>query len=157
MIGLMALIFNRFTLYASVVAVVAAGLYAYRSSLIQHGYDQAMAQVREAETDRLRELLKENSRLVGVVEKLHAQADKQKQDIAAFRARQRLNADRLRNQEADHQRRLAAASAEAVRGYAAHLDGNLERCRGDVERFSAEAAGCSVSAWTLKNYVDSLP
>lgn len=152
-----ALLFNRFTAAGLALAIAAAGFYAYRASLIQQGYDTAMAQVREAETDRLRELLRENSRLVGVVKGLQDVADKQKQDIAAFRARQRADAQRLRDQEAEHQRRLAAASAEAVRGYATHLDGNLERCRGDVERFAAEAASCSTAAWTLKGYIDARP
>lgn len=151
------MLFNRYTAILAALAVAAAGFYAYRSSLIQQGYDQAMAQVREAETDRLRELLKENARLVGVVKGLDDVAQKQKQDIADFRARQRADAERLRDQEIDHQRRLAAASSEALRGYAAHLDANLERCRGDIARFSAEAAGCSTSAWTLKAYLDALP
>lgn len=151
------LLFNRWTAYAVGAAVVVGAAYSYRTSLIQQGYDQAIAQVREAETDRLRELLKENARLVGVVKGLDDVAKKQKQDIADFRARQRVDAKRLRDQEAEHQRRLAAASAEAASRYAAHLDGNLDRCRGDVERFSAEAAECSVTAWKLKNYVDALP
>jgi len=154
---MISLLFNRFTLYAALVAMALAGAYAYRSSLIQMGYDQAMAQVKEAETDRLRELLRENSRLVGVVEKLNAQAEKQKQDIAAFRARQRVDSDKLRDQEANHQLRLAAASAQAVRNYATHLDGNLERCRSDVERFSSEAASCSVAAHQMNDYLKELP
>lgn len=152
-----ALLFNRYTLAAAALAVAAAGFYAYRGSLIQQGYDTAMAQVREAETDRLRELLKENSRLVGVVKGLQDVADKQKQDIAAFRARQRADAQRLRDQEADHQRRLAAASAEASRRYAAHLDGHLDECRGVVADLAAEAASCSTAAHTLKGYIDARP
>ena len=154
MIGLL---FNRFTLYAALVAMAVAGAFAYRSSLIQMGYDQAMAQVRDAETDKLRELLKENSRLVGVVEKLNAKAKQQEQDIKAFRARQLVAADKLRAQEADYQRRLAAASAEAVRKHAKELDSHLGRCTEDVERFAVEAAQCSGAAHTLNDYIKELP
>lgn len=153
----MSFLLNRFTLYAALVAMAVAGAYAYRSSLIQMGYDQAMAQVREAETDRLRELLKENSRLVGVVKGLQDEADKQKQDIAAFRARQRADAQRLRDQEVDYQRRLAAASAEALRRYAKDADSHIDDCRGVVEELASEAAACATAAWTLKKYIDALP
>lgn len=152
-----ALLFNRFTAAGLALAIAAAGFYAYRASLIQQGYDTAMAQVREAETDRLRELLRENSRLVGIVKGLQDVADKQKQDIAAFRARQRADAKRLRDQEADFGQRLAAASAEALRRYAQVIDSDLGRCAEDVERFAVEAAQCSVAAWTLKEYLDALP
>lgn len=152
-----ALLFNRFTAAGLAIALAAGAYWNHRGNLIQQGYDTAMAQVREAETDRLRELLRENSRLVLVVKGLNEIADKQKQDIAAFRARQRADAQRLRDQEADHQRRLAAASAEAVRGYAAHLDGHLDECRGMVADFAAETASCSTAAWTLKNYIDARP
>lgn len=151
MIGLL---FNRFTLYAALAAAAFAGAYAYRSSLIQMGYDQAMAQVREAETDKLRELLKENSRLVGVVQGLNDVAQKQKLDIAAFRARQRSDAQRLRDQEAEHQRRLAAASSEAVRGYATFLDGHIEECRSMVADLAGEAASCASTAKTLIDYLN---
>lgn len=154
MIGLL---FNRFTLYAALAAAAFAGAYAYRSSLIQMGYDQAMAQVREAETDKLRELLKENSRLVGVVQGLNDVAQKQKSEIAAFRARHRASEQRMRDQEAEHQRRLAAASAEAVRGYAAFLDGHIEECRSMVADFAGEAASCASTAKTLIDYIKELP
>lgn len=151
------LLFNRYTAAAMLLALLAGGYWIHRVSLIQEGYDEAMKQVQIEENDRLRELIKENTRLVGVVKGLQDVADKQKQDIAAFRDRQRADAERLRSQEAEHQRRLAAASAEAVREYASHLDGNLEGCRSDVARFSAEAASCSAETWKLKGYVDALP
>lgn len=154
MIGLL---FNRFTLYAAIAAMAFAGWTFYKDSLIKRGYDQAVAEFQEAENTQLRELLKENSRLVGVVEKLNAKAKQQEQNIKAFRDRQRVDADRLRSQEADYQRRIAAASAEAVRKHAKELDGHLGRCTEDVERFATEAAQCSGVAWTLKDFVDELP
>lgn len=152
-----ALLFNRFTLYAALAAAAAAGFYAYRGSLIQQGYDTAIQQVREAETDRLREQIRETGRLVGVVKGLQDVADKQKQSIAAFRARQRADDQRLRDQEADHQQRLTAAGTEAVRGYATHLDGHLEECRSVVAGFASEAASCAVAAHTLNDYVKERP
>lgn len=151
------LLFNRFTLYAAIAALAFAGAYSYKSTLIQRGYDQAMAEVQEAENDKLRELLRENSRLVGIVEKLNAKAKQQEQDIKAFRTRQRVDAQRLRDQEADHQRALAAASAEAIRNYASYLDGHIDECRGMVESLSAESAACSTTAHTLNDYLKERP
>lgn len=154
---MLGLLFNRFTLYAAIAALAFAGAYSYKNSLIQRGYDKAVAEFQEAENTQLRELIRENSRLVGVVEKLNAKAKQQEKDIAAFRARQRAHADELRTKEADYQRRLAAASAEAVRQHAKELDGYLGRCTEDVERFATEAAQCSGVAWTLKDFIDELP
>lgn len=151
------LLFNRWTAYAVGAAVVVGAAYSYRANLIQQGYDRAMGEVREAETDRLRELLKENARLVGVVKGLDDVAKKQKQDIADFRARQRDADQRMRDAKADFDKRLAAASAEALRRYAETVDGDLGRCTEDVERFAVEAAQCSIAAHALKAYVDALP
>lgn len=153
----LALLLNRYTLAAAAVAVVAAGAFWYRGELIQTGYDTAMAEVQVAQTDRLREQINETSRLVGVVKGLQDDAQKQRASIDGFRDRERVAAARLRDQEIEHSRRLAAASSEALRIYAASIDGNLERCRADVERFAAEAARGSVAAHALKNYVEALP
>ncbi len=151
------LLLNRYTAGAAALALVAAGAFWYRGELIQTGYDRAMGKVQVAQAERLREQISETSRLVGVVKGLQDDAQKQQASIDGFRDRERLAAARLRDQEADHQRRLAAASAEAVRIYATAVDGNLERCRADVKRFAEEAARGSVAAHTLKNYLDALP
>lgn len=153
----LALLLNRYTAGAAALAVVAAGALWYRGELIQTGYDQAISEVREAQADRLREQINETSRLVGVVKGLQDDAQKQRESIDGFRDRERLAADKLRAQEADHQRRLASASTEALRLYAASIDGNLERCRADVERFAAEAAAGSIAAHALKQYIDAIP
>jgi len=154
---MIALLLNRYALAAALVATLLAGAYWYRGELIQTGYDQAMTEVQIAQADRLREQISETSRLVGVVKELQDDAQKQQASIDGFRDRERVAAQRLRDQEADYERRLAAASSEALRIYAASIDGNLERCRADVERFAQEAARGSVAADTLKNYVDALP
>ena len=154
---MIALLFNRYALAAALVAALLSGAYWYRGELIQTGYDQAMTEVQIAQADRLREQISETSRLVGVVKGLQDDAQKQQASIDGFRDRERLAAQRLRDQEAQHRARLAAASAEALRIYAASIDGNLERCRADVERFAQEAARGSVAADTLKRYIDSLP
>lgn len=153
----MALLFNKYTAYASGIAAIAGAAYWYRGELIQTGYERAMNEVQVAQAERLREQIKETSRLVGVVKGLQDDAQKQLASIESFRNRERLASERLRDQEVEHQRRLATASAEAVRIYAQAIDGNLERCRADVKRFAAEAAAGSVAAHTLKNYVDALP
>ena len=154
---MIALLLNRYALGAALLAALLAGAYWYRGELIQQGYDSAMAEVQVAQAERLREQAKETSRLVGVVKGLQDDAQKQQASIDGFRDRERLATQRMREQEADHQRRLAAASAEALRIYAASIDGNLERCRADVERFAAEAAAGSIAAHTLKSYIEALP
>lgn len=151
------LLFNRFTAGALVVALAGATYWMHRQSLIQQGYDQAMKQVEDRQNERLREHLKETARLVALVKGLDDETVQQRQDLEAFRARERDAADRMRAAQADFERRLATASAEAVRRYAAATDGNLERCRADLARFAAEAVTGSRAAHTLKTYVDSSP
>lgn len=152
-----ALLFNRFTAGALGLALLAGAYSMHRSSLIQQGYETAMAKVREAENDRLRELLREHSRLVLLVKGLQDAQEAQKREVARFRDGQRVADQRLRDAQADFDRRLAAANAEALRRYAKTVDGDLGRCEADVERFAGEAAQCSIAAHALKGYVDALP
>lgn len=151
------LLFNRFTAGALAVALAAASYSMHRQSLIQSGYDQAMKQVADRENERLREQIRETARLVALVKGLDDETEQQRQDLDAFRARERDAAERMRAAQADFDRRLATASAEAVRRYASATDGNLERCRADLARFAAEAVTGSRAAHTLKSYMDASP
>jgi hypothetical protein len=152
-----ALIFNRFTAAAVGVALVAALYLAHRDNLIQQGYDTAMNEVKLGQADLQRELVRERSRLISIVQGLHHVQENQRQALAKFRAGQRDADQRLRDAKADFDRRVAAADAEALRRYAEAIDGDLGRCTADVERFADEAAQCSIAAHTLKGYVDALP
>lgn len=143
---------------ALMVASAAAGAYTFhRQALIQKGYDTAMGEIRENETDRLREQIQATARLVGVVKGLTDAADLQKQAIAGFRAGQRDAVQRLRDQKADFDERVTTATADALRRYAQATDGDLERARADVERYGLEAVQCSIAAHTLKGFEDARP
>lgn len=157
MIPWTALLFNRYTAGALGAALLAGAYWAHRSSLIQQGYDAAMTEVQLAQADLQRELIRERSRLITVIQGLHHDQDTQRKALAQFRDRQRAADQRLLDAQADFDRRLAAASAEALRRYAQAVDGDLGRCESDVERFAHEAAQCSIAAHTLKGYVDALP
>lgn len=143
---------------AAMVISAAGGAYVFhRQALIQKGYDTAMGEIRENENGRLREQLQETARLVGVVKGLTDEAKTQKQMVAQFRDGQRDAVQRLRDQEADFDKRVADASADALRRHAKTTDGDLGRCRADVERFGLEAVQCSIAAHTLKGFQDARP
>ena len=151
------LIFNKVTLGLAIAGALAWGYTQHRQNLVQQGYDAAMRDVQDREDTRLREQVRETSRLTGVVEGLNNEAKVLEQQVGLFAGRWR-NAERLySDQESDFQRKLTDASAKAVRDYAQASDRNLERCRQDVARFAGEAAIGSVAAHTLKSYVDAGP
>jgi len=151
-----ALLLNRYTASAALVVAVGAGAWAYRAHLIQTGYDRAVTELREQQTDRLREQMAETSRLIGVVNGLNDDLKTSQKTVASFAARQRAAADQWVREQADFERRAAAASAESLRRYAQATDGNLERCRADVARFAGEAATASAAAHALNKNLDAL-
>lgn len=151
------LLFNKVTLGLAVAAGAAYVYVEHRSTLIQSGYDSAMRDVQDREDVRLREQVRETGRLIGEVERLNNEEKAMRREVDAFAGRWR-DAERLyAAQDGDFQRKLANASAAAVRKYATASDGNLERCRQDLGRFAREAAEGSIAAWTLKQFVDRGP
>lgn len=149
-----ALLFNRYTLAAAAGLALAASAWAYRAHLVNtadaSGYARAVAELQAAQAERLREQARETARLIGVIQKAQDAYNTQTADVAAFRDRARAAERRLRDQARELDARLATASAASLRDYAAASAGNLERCRGHVERFAAEAASCSAAAHALK-------
>lgn len=149
-----ALLFNRYTLAAAAGLALAASAWVYRAHLVNtadaSGYARAVAELQAAQADRLREQARETTRLIGVIQKAQDAYNTQTADVAAFRDRARAAERRLRDQARELDARLATASAASLRDYAAASAGNLERCRGHVERFAAEAASCSAAAHALK-------
>lgn len=150
-------LFNRFTAAGLVLALLVGGYWVHRGNLIQQGYDTAMTEVKLAQADLARELIRERSRLITTIEGLHRDQQAQRLALNKFRSGQRAADQRLRDAQADFDRRLATASAEALRRYAEVVDGDLGRCEQHVERFADEAAQCAIAAHTLKGYVDALP
>lgn len=154
MIG--ASLLTRLAGLALVLAALAGMYLAHRSQLIQQGYDTAMGEVRDAQSQRLREALRETSRLIGVVKGVQDVYARQGADLEAVRARLRAADDRVRQQKADFAHRVAAATAASLRDYAQASEDNFERSRKHVERFGLEAAGCARTAEALKANLDAL-
>ena len=150
------ILFNRYTVAAALAAALAAAGWAYRGALIQQGYDKAMAEVTAHRADMMRELVRERTRQQGIIKGLQDAYTQQTADVAAFRSRLRVADSKLRDQARDFERRIATASADSLRRYAAAADGNLERCIGDVERFATEAASCASGAYALKRNLDAI-
>lgn len=155
--ALLPLVLNRYVGAAVLAAGAWWGFVQYRDGLIQSGYDTAMEEVRAFNDDRKREQQREVSRLIELVRQLEKDNAANEKMVADFNARHDDLADKLRAQERDFDAKLKRASAEAVREYAKAVDGNLEGCRLSLKRFAGEAASCSGTAHTLKNYVDQTP
>lgn len=139
-------------LLAGAVACFAGwGYQLHKRALIKQGYDQAMAQVQQAEAIKVRELLREYSRLVERVNRIQHDYQTEQARVADFRQRLRAADHSLRQQAADFADRLATASAESLRRYAEAADGDIERCIGHLERFAGEAASCAAAAHALND------
>lgn len=110
----------------------------------------------EAESAALREIQRELARQIQLVQGAQDAYQTQRQAVLALRDRLRAADQRLRDQQTDLDARIAAASAEGLRRYAAAAGGDLARCRADVERFGLEAAACSATAHALKANLDAV-
>lgn len=144
------LLLNRYTAGAALVVAAGVGAWAYRSHLIQTGYDRAVAELQVAQAERQREQTRETARLIGVIQEAQNDYNAQTARVAEFRDRARTAERRLRDQARELDARIATASAASLRDYAKASSANLERCRGHIERFAAEAASCSAAAHALK-------
>lgn len=143
----------------AVVLAALAGAYAvHRNDLIDMGYDKRVAEEREADNERLRESLREVARLTDEVK--GAQDAYNASQIAFNALRDRLVGvvaeQRLRDQAADRDRRLATANAESLREYGATIDGHLGRCRADLARFGLEAVQCAATVEALTRNLEAI-
>ena len=140
--------------YAALCAAVVSGLAIYRSSLIQDGYDKAVAEYRIAETV-LKDKHKEDIRLLSLKNtELENENTKKKSEVSSYRSKFVAASERLRQQNANLGARIEEAACEGVRGYAKELSDNFAGCRSHVERLGLEAASCSVAAEALKKALD---
>ncbi len=127
-----------------------------RLELEKGRHAQTRADHAEQEAQRLRESLREVSRLVTVHKETQDAYTLQRGQVLALRDRLRAADQRLRDQQAEHDTRIAAAGADGLRRYATAVSGDFGRCRADVERFGLEAAACSAAAHALKANLDAL-
>lgn len=83
-----ALLFNRFTAAGLALAIAAAGFYAYRASLIQQGYDTAMAQVRERDARASQKIRDKELEMQDAADKSQREYDamRKERDAAVVRA-----------------------------------------------------------------------
>lgn len=141
-------------LFAGAVATSCAQNNSLERERRQHS--ETKAAHAEQETDRLREALREVSRLTTVVKGAQNVYDQQRGQVVALRDRLRAADQRLRDQQAEHANVIAAAGADGLRRYAQATRADLERCRADVERFGLEAAAGSAAAHALKANLDAM-
>jgi len=117
---------------------------------------QTRADHAELEAERLREALREVARLVTVTKETQDVYNQERSQVLALRGRLRAAGQRLLDQQAEHDARIAAAGADGLRRYATAAGADLGRCRADVERFGLEAAACSAAAHALKANLDAV-
>lgn len=129
---------------------------AHRLKLEKDAHTQTKADHAEQEAQRLRESLREVSRLVTVQKETQDAYTLQRGQVLALRDRLRAADQRLRDQQAEHDARIASSGADGLRRYAQTVGADLGRCRADVERFGLEAAACSATAHALKSNLDAL-
>lgn len=122
----------------------------------QRQHAQTRTRHAEEEGERLRETLRELSRLTTVTQETQDAYNHQRGQVLALRDRLRTAEQRLRDEQAQLDARIAAASADGLRRYATAVSGDLGRCRADVERFGLEAAACSAAAHALKANLDAI-
>lgn len=122
----------------------------------QRRHSDTKAAHAERESDRLREALREISRLVPLIKGAQDAYNQQIGQVVALRKRLRDADQRLLDQQAEHSSAIAAAGADGLRRYAQATRADLERCRADVERFGLEAAAGSAAAHALKANLDAI-
>ena len=140
--------------YAALCAAIVSGLAIYRSSLIQDGYDKAVAEYKKSEDDLKRQHEKDVIKLADKNKELENENTKKKLEVSGYRSKFVAASERLRQQNANLGARIEEAACEGVRGYAKELSDNFAGCRSHVERLGLEAASCSVAAEALKKALD---
>jgi len=141
-------------LFAGAVATSCNQNSSLQRERLQHSETKAAHAQQEGE--RLREALREVSRLTTVVKGAQDAYDQQRGQVVALRDRLRAANQRLRDQQAEHVSAIAAAGADGLRRYAQATRADLERCRADVERFGLEAASGAAAAHALKANLDAV-
>lgn len=142
-------------------ALICAGLFgwgginAYRVNSAQAEIAEIRADHAEQETDRVRELGRELTRMVGITNNLNEAYRVQSQTIDDLERRARTDGVRLTKAQRDAA--IAQGSAEAVRHYASVAGDVYQACRDEYRALGYDAARGSATAHTLKSWVDMYP
>lgn len=126
----------------------------YRSSLIEQGYDKAVAEYTQAEAELVQKHNKDVEVLQGKNQELQNAHNQKSDEVSVYRSKLSAVSVQLREQQADHGRRVEAASCGSIRRYADAVYANFTEARGHVERLGLEAASCSAAAETLREALD---
>ena len=146
---------TKFLLSAVVLALLATSFAGYRSHLIDEGYNKAVAEYREAEKTLQEKHDKEVSALQLKTQELKNAHKEKSNEVNDYRIKFSAVSQRLREQQADSDRRVEEASCGSIREYANAVTRNFEEARSHVERLGLEAASCAVAAETLKSALDA--
>lgn len=110
----------------------------------------------EVENGVIREQQRELTRMVGITNNLNEAYREQIQTIADAESRIAADADRLRQLKAQRAGAIAAATPEAVRGYATAAGDVYEACRVEYRALGFDAERCSSAAHTLNDWAKAL-
>lgn len=110
----------------------------------------------EVENATMREQQREIARLIDVTNNLNEDYREQIQTIADAESRAAADADRLRQLKAQRTAALAAATPDAVRGYATVAGDVYEACRGEYRALGFDAERCSAAAHTLNDWAKAM-
>lgn len=145
---------RKFYLYACLLVLFGIGFAYYRNSLIESGYEKAVAEYQEAELTLLKKHDKEVSVLLLKTQELQNAHKEKSNEVSTYRSKFSAVSQRLREQQVDFERRVEEASGGSVRDYANAVTRNFDEARGHVERLGLEAAECSAVAEALKSALD---
>jgi len=140
--------------YGVLSLAVVSGLAVYRQSLIQDGYNDAVADYQSAEKalkaqheEKLKKIATRNT-------ELENENAKKKLEVSGYRSKFAAASERLRQQDANLSARVDEASRESLSRYAKAVNENFAGCRSHVERLGLEAASGAVAAEALKEALD---
>lgn len=142
-------------------ALICAGLFGWgwindsRVNSAQAEIAEIRADRAEQETDRVRELGRELTRMVGITNNLNEAYRVQSQTIDDLERRART--DGVRVTKARRDAAIAQGSAEAVRHYASVAGDVYQACRDEYRALGYDAARGSAAARALKQWVDQWP
>lgn len=145
---------RKFYLYTCFLALFGVGFAYYRNSLIETGYEKAVAEYQKEAMAIVKKHDKEVSALLLKTQELQNANKDKSNELNDYRSKFSAVSERLRDQQDYNARRVEEASCGSVREYANVVNSNFAEARGHIERLGLEAASCSATAETLKNALD---
>lgn len=138
-------------------AAMAGGAVLWHGWKVDGVHDAAFKAGRlEVENATMREQQREIARLIDVTNNLNEAYREQIQTIADAESRAADDADRLRQLKAQRTAAIAAATPDAVRGYATAAGDVYEACRVEYRALGFDAERCSSAAHTLDQWAQAL-